>query len=106
MVELADQLSDQAAEFEQVFSRTARVTPGGGSFLAEARIIRNGAVGLSRAAAAGDSQTMAQAYQDLSTAWDRMANRVNRIAPGRTGPNIDRIWLMGQTIQQMEQAMP
>jgi hypothetical protein len=106
VVALADQLSGQAAAFVQVFSRTARVTPGGGAFLAEARVIRTASIGLSRAAAAGDGQAMALAYQDLSTSWNRMANRVNLIAPGRTGPNINQIWLMGQTIQQIAQAMP
>ncbi len=101
VVALADQLAGQAAAFEQVFGRTARVTPGGGSFLAEARQIRSAAMSLRQAASAGDLYSTTQAYNQVNYAWQRMANRVNQISPGRTGPNIQQIWLMGGTTAQI-----
>jgi len=49
LVVLADQLAGQAAAFEQVFGRTARITPQGGAFLADAQRLRGDAMGLRRA---------------------------------------------------------
>jgi hypothetical protein len=103
---LADQLAGQAAAFEQVFGLTASVTPGGGAFRADARILQSAALGLRQAAIAGDARRMALAYRDIYAAWSRMINRVNRIAPGRTGPNIEQIWRMGDTTARIGRALP
>jgi hypothetical protein len=106
VVALADQLAGQAAAFEQVFGMTAHVTPAGGAFLADARQLRGAALGLRQAAAAGDADRMRLAFGAISTTWRRMVDRANRIAPGRTGPNIEQIWRMGETAAGIGRLMP
>ena len=105
LVALADQLAGQAAAFEQVFGMTASVTPQGGAFLADARRIRDDALALRQAVAIGDVVRVAPTFRDIDNTWRRMADRVNWIAPGRTGPNIQQIWRMGDTIAQIGRAM-
>jgi hypothetical protein len=102
---LADQLAAQAAAFEQVFGMTASVTPQGGAFLADAQRLRSDASVLRRAVTAGDANVMALAFRNIDITWRRMAARVNMIAPGRTGPNIQQIGRMGETIAQMGRGM-
>jgi hypothetical protein len=106
IITLADQLAGQAADFERVFGTTARVTPGGGAFLADARVVRGAALGLRQAATAGDSSGTFLAYRALANASRRMVDRVNGIAPGRTGPNIQQIWRMSETTSRIGQALP
>jgi len=106
LVTLADQLSAQAAAFEQVFGMTAGITPQGGAFLADARHLRAAAFGLRQAAEAGDAYHTSLAYRDIYGTWRRMFDRVNAISPGRTGPNIQQIWRMGDTAAQIGRALP
>jgi hypothetical protein len=105
LLALADQLAGQAAAFEQVFGRTAGITPQGGAFLADARRLLDDALTLRQAAAAGDTMREALIFRDLDLTWRRMADRVNWISPGRTGPNIQQIWRMGDTIAQIGRAL-
>jgi hypothetical protein len=105
LVVLADQLAGQAAAFEQVFGMTASVTPQGGAFLADAQRIRGDALGLRQAVTAGDANRAALTFRDIDITWRRMAARVNWIAPGRTGPNIQQIWRMGDTVAQIGRSL-
>ena len=105
LVTLADQLAGQAAAFEQIFGRTAGITPQGGAFLADARRLRGNAFGLRQAIAAGDANGSFAVFRDIDSTWRRMADRVNWISPGRTGPNIQQIWRMGNTVAEMSRAM-
>ncbi len=106
VIALADQLGWQAATFEQVFGRTAGVTPGGGAFVADARRIRGAAYGLRQAAASGDAYRTSMAYRDINATWQQMAARVNQISPGRAGPNIQQIWRMGATTAEIGRVVP
>jgi hypothetical protein len=45
-------------------------------------------------------------FRAVEGIWGRMSQRTGRIAQGRTGPNIQQIALMGQTIQQIRLACP
>jgi len=105
-ITLADQLAGQAAGFEQVFGRTARITPQGGAFLADAQRLRIDAMALRQMVATGDNPRAALTFRDIDLTWRRMIQRVNMISPGRSGPNIQQIWRMGDTIGQLSRVMP
>ena len=52
-----------------------------------------------------DPRRLAQTFGNFDEHWQRLARRVNRIGRGRTGPNINRIGEIGQTAQQIHQAL-
>jgi hypothetical protein len=104
---LADDLQGQVNSFVQDFSRTAHVVPEGEQFLAEAQIL---AASVDRfrqvAASAPDRSTLSAELAALEEAWGRLATRTERVASGRTGPNIERTYAMGDTLGLLRRAIP
>lgn len=109
IVPLADQLVAQLDEFLEAYAPTARVVPEGIQGLDDATRLRAAAVEFQQAAAQGLAPNqLAFAYRNVDAYWQRLGRRVQRIARGRTGPNIQRVWNIGQTCEQLHQmlAMP
>ncbi len=106
VVALADQLVNQVNAFLLVFGQTAGAVPEGGLFLANAQRLQAAAANFRQDAAQGLSPgQLAFEFRDVDALWQRLARRTNRIARGRTGPNIQQVGLMGQTIAQIHQLL-
>ncbi len=106
---LADQLVAQLNEFLQNYAPTARVVPEGMQSLDDATRLRAAAVEFQREVAQGQAPNqLAFAYRDVDAYWQRLGRRVQRIAGNRTGPNINRVWEIGRTCEQLHRmlAMP
>lgn len=103
----ADALIEQSAAFLQVFSQTGAKVPQAGRQLAEAQAL-NDAARYFRQLLAADSAPaqLAEALAAIESSWDRMSRRTERLARGRTGPNIEQVRLMGRTIDRLRQAFP
>ncbi|WP_165250269.1 hypothetical protein [Paludisphaera soli] len=107
VMRLADDLQGQVNSFLQDFTRTAHVVPEGAQFLAEARVLGASADRFRQVAAAGtDPATLSAELRTLEDAWGRLATRTERVSQGRTGPNIERTYAMGDTLGQLRQALP
>ncbi len=103
---LADQLVEQTTAFVNVFGPTAGAVPQGAFFLADARRLQADAVNFRQQVAQGlDANTLAFQFRDVDATWGRMARRINRIARGRTGPNIQQVSKIGATCGQIHQAL-
>jgi len=48
---------------------------------------------------------LAYEFRDVDAVWQRLARRTNRIARGRTGPNIQQVANMGTTLAQLHDAL-
>lgn len=106
VVALADQLVTQVNAFIQVFSQTAGAVPEGGFFLADAQRLQAAAADFRQDAARGlNTGQLAYEFRDVDALWQRLARRTNRIARGRSGPNIQQVASMGQTIAQIHQLL-
>ncbi len=107
VMRLADDLQGQANSFLRDFSRTAHVVPEGAQFLAEAQVLSASVDRFRQVAAAGtDPATLAAELRALEDAWGRLATRTERVSRGRTGPNIERTYAMGDTLGLLRQAIP
>ena len=103
---LAGQLVDQVTAFVQVFSQTAGAVPEGGQFLADSQALQAAAADFRQDTARGISPSqLAFEFRDVDAIWQRLARRTNRIARGRTGPNIQQVGLMGQTITEIHRLL-
>ena len=103
---LADQLVEQANAFVQVFGPTAGVVPQGAFMLADAQALLAAATNFRQDAARGlDANALAYEFRDVDAVWVRLARRVNRIARGRTGPNIQQVGKIGDTCEQIHRAL-
>jgi hypothetical protein len=104
---LADVLIGQVDAFIQVFSQTAHVVPEGGRQLADAQALSGAAHHFRQVAVSGIAPAqLSIEFRAVEDIWHRMSGRTHRIAKGRTGPNIQQIALMGNTIQQIRLACP
>ncbi|HMB03803.1 MAG TPA: hypothetical protein VKP69_08690 [Isosphaeraceae bacterium] len=102
----ADQLVTQVNDFIQVFSQTAGAVPEGDLFLADARRLQAAAVDFQHDVARGlKPGQLAYEFRDVDVLWDRLARRTDRIARGRTGPNIQQVGRMGQTIAEIHRLL-
>ena len=102
----ADQLDRQADELIANFGPTAGVVPEGRGMLDEMLRLRDDARNFRGDAARGlDSGRLAFEFRDVDADWQRLARRVNRIAKGRTGPNIQRVQQIGETCAQIHQVL-
>jgi hypothetical protein len=103
---LAEQLVQQVGAFVQAFSPTAPTTPEGGQLLADAQALQAGATNFRQAAARGDGPgPLAFEFRDVDTLWQRLARRTNRLARGRTGPNIQQVGRIGQTVAEIHRLL-
>jgi hypothetical protein len=103
---LADQLLGQIDAFLNAFAPTVRVVPEGEWILADAQRLKAAAVAFREKCGRGvDSYRLSQQFLAVDQSWGRMARRINRIARGRTGPNIQLAMDMGETCRQIHQLL-
>jgi hypothetical protein len=96
--DLAKVLVEQVDEFLRDFRATARDVPDGSLILADAERLRNGAADFQKDVAGGlDPGRLAFEFREVDASWQRLARRTNRVAQGRTGPNIQQVERIGQT---------
>jgi hypothetical protein len=103
----ADVLIEQSAAFIQVFSRTGARVPEAGRQLAEAQAL-NESARYFRQLLSADAHPgrLANAFREIERSWGRMSRRTERLAEGRTGPNIEQVRLMGRTIERIRREFP
>ena len=107
LVGLADSLAGQVDGFLQAFTATARDVPEGEQFLADAQALSAAAGRFRQLAASGvPPGQLSLELRAVEDTWQRLQQRTQRIARGRTGPNIQQVGLMGNTLQQMRQVLP
>src|SRR6185437_782696 len=95
---LADQLATQAGSFRVAFGTAGGIVPEGNLFLADAQALENASIDFRREVIAGlNLGQLAYQFRSIDAIWQRLARRTNRIARGRTGPNIQQIGRIGQT---------
>ncbi|QEH34424.1 hypothetical protein OJF2_29630 [Aquisphaera giovannonii] len=99
---LADQLNAQADAFLAAFTPTVRVVPEGEWILADAQRLKQAAATFREECGRGvDPYRLSQQFSAVDQLWGRLARRINRIARGRTGPNIETAMQMGETCRQI-----
>lgn len=104
VVAMADQLFVQVNEFVEVFGPTSRQVPEGQLILADALRLQAATAGFRQGVAQGgpiDPNRMADEFREVDACWQRLARRVNRIARGRIGPNIQQVQAIGATSEQI-----
>lgn len=102
----AAELDRQVNDLLVHFVPTVRVVPEGRFMLADMERIKQAVTVFRQEAARGASLGQLSAvFGEVDVHWQRLARRVDRIGRGRTGPNIQRIAEIGQTCQQIHQAL-
>jgi len=105
----ADQLDGQVDDLVANFAPTARAVPDGGEMLEDMQRLRRAVIDFRRDAGQGlDAGRLAYEFREVDGHWHRLARRVERVAAmhGRaTGPNIERVRRIGQTCEQIHQAL-
>jgi hypothetical protein len=103
---LADRLVAQTDDFLIAFTPEAKDVREGGYFIADARRLRAAAADFRDAIPrAIDVGQLAYAFRDVDALWQILARRTNRIAQGRSGPNIQRIENIGQTVAEIHRLL-
>jgi hypothetical protein len=106
LVVLAGQLVEQVSAFLQVFGPTARNVPEGDLFLADAQVLQEAATAFRQKALSGMSPAqLAFEFRPADAVWQRLARRTARIARGRTGPNIQQLDQIGQTVAEIHRLL-
>lgn len=102
----AAELDRQVNDLLVHFVPTVKVVPEGRFMLADMERIKQ-AVNLFRQESARGASLgrLGAVFGEVDVHWQRLARRVDRIGRGRTGPNIQRIAEIGQTCQQIHQAL-
>jgi len=102
----ADGLDRQVDELIANFGPTAQVVPEGRDMLGEMERLRDRVRHFREVAAQGNPPgRLAHEFREVDESWQRLARRVNRIARGRNGPNIQRVQQIGQTCEQIHQVL-
>jgi hypothetical protein len=103
---LADRRVEQTAAFVSVFGPTAGGVPEGPITLADAERLRAAAADFRQDVARGlPPNQLAYEFRDVDAIWQCLARRVDRIARGRTGPNIAQVQKPGGIIAQIHQVL-
>ena len=106
IVGLSNQLAEQITDFVQVFSQTAVNVPEGGAILADAQRLQAEAANFQQDVVREiPANQLAYEFREVDAAWQRLARRVNRIARGRTGPNIQQVQKLGATCEQIHRVL-
>lgn len=106
IVGLANELDQQVNDFVRVFSPTAGIVPEGGFLLADARSLQAASADFRKDAARGLAPNqLAFEFREIDAIWQRLARRVNRIARGRIGPNIQQVQRIGGTCEQIHRVL-
>ncbi|AMV40909.1 hypothetical protein [Planctomyces sp. SH-PL62] len=105
--ELSDSLFGQTDSYIRDFAPTAGVVPEGSQFLVEAEALNAVAARFRDLAAGGSGPGRLTAeLGNVEAMYGPLVSRTDRIAQGRTGPNIERVHAMGDTIQQLRRLLP
>lgn len=100
-------LTSQVNSFLQVFAPTIGTVPEGERFYRDAQELASASRTFQSLLASGaDPATLAGTFRVVEDRWARLANRTERIAKGRTGPNIQQIQLMGTTLEAIRRDWP
>jgi hypothetical protein len=100
-------LTSQVQSFLQVFGPTVRDVPEGEQFYREAGALAEASRSFQELLASGaDPAALAEAFRRVEGRWTRLARRTERIAGGRTGPNIQQVQLMGTTLDAIRRDWP
>jgi hypothetical protein len=103
---LAEQLVEQSAALLQVFGPNAGRVPEGGYMLADAERLQAAAADFRQDVRRGLAPNqLAFEFRDVDATWQRLARRVDRIARGRTGPNIQQVQKLGAICEGIHQAL-
>jgi hypothetical protein len=106
LVGVSSALAEQVNAFLQVFGPTAGRVPEGGAMLVDAQRLQAAAAGFQQEAARGlPPNQLAFAFRDVDALWQRLARRVNRVARGREGPNIEQVRRIGETCEQIHRVL-
>ena len=101
-VTLADAIVGETDVFLQVFGPTRCAVPCGEEIYRDAIQLRQLTLELRQAAAAGAPPCDLRAlYQQVDCACGRLVGKVNRIARGRNGPNIQQVRTIGALCQEL-----
>jgi hypothetical protein len=104
VVDLADRLSGQIGAFVQAFSTNAGNVPEGPLILADAERLQ--AADFRQDAARGLAPNqLAYEFRDVDALSQRLVRRINRVARGRSGPNIAEALKLGDTVEQMHRVL-
>ena len=102
----SNELDRQVDELLGNFAPTAGVVPEGRFMLADMQRLRQAVVVFRQEAArGGDPGRLAAVFQEVDLHWQRLARRFDRVARGRTGPNIQRVQQIGQTCEQIHRVL-
>jgi len=106
VVGLTDQLVAETEAFLRVFGPTVRVVPEGEEFFADGQRLREAALQFRQVVAQGiDPNQLAGSFAEIDALWRRLVRRTNRIARGRTGPNIQQIHKLGAIVRDLHQVL-
>jgi len=103
---LTDRLLAQLNDFLNVFGPDAGAVPEGGLFLQDAQTLQAAAAQFRDEVVKGpDPARLAYDFRDVDAVWQRLARRTNRIARGRSGPNVRKIEAIGQTLAEVHRLL-
>ncbi|WP_435009680.1 hypothetical protein P12x_000929 [Tundrisphaera lichenicola] len=102
----ADQLDRQVDELVANFAPTVRVVPEGREMFEEMNRLRDDVHRFREMAArGGDPSRLAYDFRAVDASSHRLSRHFDRIARGRTGPNIQRVQEIAQTCEQIHRAL-
>ena len=106
IVGLANELDAQVDAFVRAFGPTVGTVPEGGAILADAQRLQSETANFKQDVARGlQPNQLAYEFRDVDASWQRLARRVNRIARGRMGPNIEQVQRIGGTCEQIHRVL-
>lgn len=107
VIELSDSLLGRTDSYVRDFASTAGAVPEGPQFLAEAQALNAAAARFRELATGGAGpRRLSAELETVEATYGPLAARTDRVAQGRTGPNIQRVYEMGDVIQQIRQSLP
>ncbi|WP_337173923.1 hypothetical protein [Paludisphaera sp.] len=102
VIEMSDSLLGRTDSYVRDFASTAGAVPEGPQFLAEAQALNAAAARFRELAAGGAGpRRLSAELETVEAMYGPLAARTDRVAQGRTGPNIQRVYEMGDVIQRI-----
>jgi hypothetical protein len=103
VIGLVDQLIAEVGAFLEVFGPTAHIVPQGERMYRDAIDLHQAAVGLRQAALGGASpHELRKFHQRMERSCGRLVSRVDSVARGRSGPNIEQVRYIGALCHRLE----